>query len=351
MLMWTALILFCLTGPLSLTTPADDLQPKPIGHPRVIADLSGCTTPYYTWVSRDRLLLLLGDTHSRRLTDIATVDLPKSLRRPVGRFRELWDELRRQYKGDEGVYVGRLNVSPDGHWLLFTQEQDVVVDGDLSLPAWKLFSLDDGAWSHPFGMVDGANIDPLWAPDSRHIVSLTQDNRSASIWTLGKPVADKVTALDKRLSEALTTGESVFSAWVSEAGRLFVSVSPRAAKTWSTELWELKSADEPEIVSRRNVSVPRYVQLISEEPARDGKLIAWVTSHEDSQGKRRHQIWVSDVDANVSHLLVDDIKAPANLPDDDGPDPWDVHLRWRPGTTQLSYNSAGKLWVVDAHPK
>lgn len=342
-----ALILLSLAAALSLTARADDPPQKPTGHPRVIADLAGCTTPYYTWIARDRLLLLLGDSNRRNLTDIATVDLPGGLRKPVQGFRDVWKDVRKNWaSADLGVYMSDLGASPDGRRLALIDLIDAA--GSIGIPPPKVFSFADNSIissasqsGHPSG--------GMWTPDSRQLVALPYSRKQLEIWTPGDAAPVKKIDIPDTEQDAEVFRKRYDNSWITQSGRLFFLSDTTSSH--QCELREFKSPTDLELLRVRTLAVPDCWYVVSNELSSDGKYLAWNVA-KTSGSRDTNQFWVTEVESGKLYLLVDEFKSPRTYHDFEGDQiPSDVRLQWRPGTTEISYNSAGKLWVVDARPK
>jgi hypothetical protein len=343
--------------------------------PRAVADLTGCILPFYRWISSHDVLLFEGEMEKLRLSGLSIVRLegaPNGLRRtPLPGFREMWATLKREDSAKD-QFIPAAAPSPDGRRILF---QNFPSGPGSGMVSWKVKNLRDRAWSPSVTPFLFKLSDPVWSPDGTLFLLVTDrgiqyydPKRSETRPHRTAPLPEKVADV---AGEPGRGSRSLHHGWVASSGKLFFLSDPRreAAPTPDDHGWKLlecQSFDDPKSVRWIRIRPPGE-RVAAVELSPDGKRLAWLVV----KYSRTADLWLTDLDGTDARLLVSGIEPPrvvfpsgevTEVTEEGNPPrtlirgmvefrPDSIQLAWRPGSTEISYNSEGKLWVVATRSK
>jgi Tol biopolymer transport system component len=243
------------------------------GH-RVLID-SGADVGIYQW-SRDGSLILAVITDTSDISTIALVAASDGAVRPLRRL-DTWI----------GAIPEMMSLSPDGRYVAYdypesatSADRDILILDAHTGNVWPLTNSPEQN-----------DTSPLWSPDGRSLVFLSDRSRALSVWSVamesGRPQA-----------EPRVVKEDVGRVWLrgfSRDGRLFFHETAGYADVYVASLDPLSKSTPQPVSPRRSLSnfYPAW--------SPDGQLIAYTSERRPGRGR---ELWVHDTVSGRESLIL-----------------------------------------------
>ncbi|HLK60380.1 MAG TPA: hypothetical protein VKU00_27715 [Chthonomonadaceae bacterium] len=293
----------------------------------------------YFWASPEKVFFFKRDEEISRL--LCEHNLQTGKERAFRKVSRMWD--------DDGFYKQRIEISPDGQWVLWSGDfhpEDYSYHG-------TYYARLDGSQKFHVADKKGEFIGWRWLPDSRHLLETTgKEDEQTGEYTLSKAVIRTIDGL--RITRALSRRQAKvyldnrLVTMVSNHRVIFEDYIHAGADLAQHVLEEIEADPEPKRLHRWTITPPKTSEREEMQISPNGRRLAWILFQPTaSQDFHKATLCTSSMDGShmreIGHLRVPPLGSMGEISDFDQ---YPHRLKWLPDGKQLSFLYKDTLYTL-----